>query len=137
MTILGVCWVVVLERRTRNDLSYAYDALVGEMSERQLAEGALRVSEVRFRSLVQSASDLTAITDITGITGYLSPAAEGILGVRSVATHLPQTHRVQTWGMTQPQPPECIRLSGRHGPEQRLLVRFFHTRIDLAEARSL
>jgi PAS domain-containing protein len=82
VVVLGICWVVLLKRRTRSDLSHAYDALVGEMSERQLAEGALRISEVRFRSLVQRASDLTAVTDITGIVGYLSPAAEGILGVR-------------------------------------------------------
>jgi diguanylate cyclase (GGDEF)-like protein/PAS domain S-box-containing protein len=73
-------WTVTLRLRTRNDLARAYEALVGEMHERRAAETALRTSEERFRSLVQSASDLTAITDIAGTVTYVSPAVEATLG---------------------------------------------------------
>jgi diguanylate cyclase (GGDEF)-like protein/PAS domain S-box-containing protein len=80
VVVLGICWVVMLKRRTRSDLARAYNALVGEMGERRSAEKALRASEERFRSLVQRASDLTAVTDADGMVGYLSPAAKEILG---------------------------------------------------------
>ena len=80
VVVLGVCWVVLLKRRTRTDVARAYNALVGEMGVRRTAEDALRTSEQRFRSLVQRASDLTAVTGVDGTVSYLSPAAQEILG---------------------------------------------------------
>lgn len=80
VVLLCVCWVVTLKRRGRSDMSRAYNALVGQMAERRSAEQALRSSEGRFRSLVQRASDLTAVTGATGAIDYLSPASEQILG---------------------------------------------------------
>jgi diguanylate cyclase (GGDEF)-like protein/PAS domain S-box-containing protein len=80
VVVLGISWVVTLKRRGRSDMSRAYNVLVGEMTERRSAEQAVRASEVRFRSLVQRASDLTAVTDGRGAVGYLSPASQQILG---------------------------------------------------------
>ncbi|HET7685156.1 MAG TPA: PAS domain S-box protein, partial [Candidatus Limnocylindria bacterium] len=43
---------------------------------------ALRQSELRFRSLVQNASDVTAILAVDGTTLYESPAVSRVLGYR-------------------------------------------------------
>ncbi len=80
VVLLCVYWVFALKRRGRNDMSRAYNILVEQMAERRSAEQALRISEGRFRSLVQRASDLTAVTDTAGTIDYLSPASEQILG---------------------------------------------------------
>ena len=80
VVVLAACWVLLLQRRSRTDLARAYDALVSESDERRSAERALQASEQRFRSLVQHASDLTAVTAEDGRTTYVSPAAEDILG---------------------------------------------------------
>jgi diguanylate cyclase (GGDEF)-like protein/PAS domain S-box-containing protein len=77
---LGITGVIVVTRRSRSDIAVAYHALMGEVVERQAAEGALRKSEGRFRSLVQRASDLTVVTDQAGVITYVSPAAETLLG---------------------------------------------------------
>ncbi|HEX6756325.1 MAG TPA: EAL domain-containing protein [Mycobacteriales bacterium] len=78
--VLGVCWIVLLKLRSRSDLDRAYDALVAEADERRSAELALRTSEERFRSLVQRASDLTAVTAANGTVSYVSPAVQDIIG---------------------------------------------------------
>jgi diguanylate cyclase (GGDEF)-like protein/PAS domain S-box-containing protein len=54
------------------------------MRRRRAAEEALRRSEGRFRSLVQRTSDLTVVTDATGVITYVSPAAETLLGYEPV-----------------------------------------------------
>jgi diguanylate cyclase (GGDEF)-like protein/PAS domain S-box-containing protein len=79
---LGVAGVTLVTSRSRSRIARAYDALKGEVGERRAAEDALRASEGRFRSLVQRASDLTVVTDATGIVHYVSPAAETLLGHR-------------------------------------------------------
>jgi diguanylate cyclase (GGDEF)-like protein/PAS domain S-box-containing protein len=57
---LGCGWIVTTRRRAATD--------------------AAQRSERRFRTLVQRASDLTAVTDGSGTVTYVSPAVESILG---------------------------------------------------------
>jgi diguanylate cyclase (GGDEF)-like protein/PAS domain S-box-containing protein len=51
-----------------------------DISERVLAEDALRQSEERFRSLVQNASDLITVIDADTTIRYQSPSIEHVLG---------------------------------------------------------
>ncbi len=52
------------------------------MEQKEEADGAVRLSEDRFRSLIQNSSDVTMIIDGNGIYRYLSPAVEQLLGYR-------------------------------------------------------
>jgi diguanylate cyclase (GGDEF)-like protein/PAS domain S-box-containing protein len=52
------------------------------MEQKEEADGAVRLSEDRFRSLIQNSSDVTIIIDAEGIFSYLSPAIEQLLGYR-------------------------------------------------------
>jgi PAS domain S-box-containing protein len=56
-------------------------SIIHDITERQRFEQALRVSEQRFRSLVQKSSDLTLVCDAAGELTYVSPASHGILGL--------------------------------------------------------
>ena len=55
------------------------------MEQKEAAEAAVRLSEDRFRSLIQNSSDVTMIIDQAGVFRYLSPAVEQLLGYRPVA----------------------------------------------------
>ena len=77
---LGAAGMAVVARRRRSDVTQAYEALMGEFGERRAAQEAHRASEGRFRSLVQQVSDLTVVTDESGVIGYVSPAAAALLG---------------------------------------------------------
>ena len=50
------------------------------MEQKEEAETTVRLSEDRFRSLIQNSSDVTLIIDAEGIFSYLSPAVEQLLG---------------------------------------------------------
>jgi diguanylate cyclase (GGDEF)-like protein/PAS domain S-box-containing protein len=50
--------------------------------QKEEADAAVRLSEDRFRSLIQNSSDVTIIIDAEGIFQYLSPAVEELLGYR-------------------------------------------------------
>jgi diguanylate cyclase (GGDEF)-like protein/PAS domain S-box-containing protein len=51
-------------------------------TERLASDEALRLSEQRFRSLVQNASDVISVVDAEGAIRYMSPSSERILGYR-------------------------------------------------------
>jgi PAS domain S-box-containing protein len=74
---------------TENEISYLKGekqeiiGIVGvtrDISEQKRAETALRESEERFRSLIQSSSDLILVVDENGRVTYESPSMELILG---------------------------------------------------------
>ncbi|HEY5109600.1 MAG TPA: EAL domain-containing protein [Acidimicrobiales bacterium] len=50
------------------------------MEQKEDAELAVRMSEDRFRSLIQNSSDVTLIIDADGVLQFLSPAVEELLG---------------------------------------------------------
>ncbi len=52
------------------------------MEQKEEADAAVRLSEDRFRSLIQNSSDVTLIIDADGNYSYLSPAIEQLLGYR-------------------------------------------------------
>jgi two-component system cell cycle sensor histidine kinase/response regulator CckA len=58
-------------------------AVVREITERKRAEAALRESEERFRTIVETAPSMLTITDAEGNNVYVSPQCEQMLGCRS------------------------------------------------------
>ncbi len=51
------------------------------MRKKENAETQMRLSEDRFRSLIQDSSDVTMVMDDAGICTYVSPASEFLLGI--------------------------------------------------------
>ncbi len=76
---LGDAGLAVVTRRRGRNIAQADKALMGEaVGERRAAQA----SDGCFRSLVERASDLTVVTDESGVIGYVSPAVEALLGYR-------------------------------------------------------
>jgi PAS domain S-box-containing protein len=74
---------------TENDINFLFGkerqpiGIIGvtrDISRRKQIEETLRESEERFRSIIQSSSDIIMILDEQGILTYQSPSAERILG---------------------------------------------------------
>jgi diguanylate cyclase (GGDEF)-like protein/PAS domain S-box-containing protein len=78
--IVGMALALSLRQRVRKDFARAYQTLTAEVEERKAAERALRASEERFRSLVQSSSDVISIVDADGGVRYHSESVRRVLG---------------------------------------------------------
>ena len=57
-----------------------------DVTERRLAEEALRASEERFKALVQNSSDMIAVIDPDGRVRYASPASATLMGYSEEST---------------------------------------------------
>ncbi len=62
---------------------HQFTAVIRDITEKQRIEDAIRQSELRFRSLIENASDLIVILDEGGCVQYTSPSVERILDVRA------------------------------------------------------
>jgi diguanylate cyclase (GGDEF)-like protein/PAS domain S-box-containing protein len=51
------------------------------MEQKEVAESSMRLSEDRFRSLIQNSSDATIVVDDVGLCTYASPAVSQLLGM--------------------------------------------------------
>ena len=56
------------------------EGIIRDITEQKRAEEALRESEIRFRSLIQNASDMIRILDCEGKITYESPSSTALLG---------------------------------------------------------
>lgn len=54
-----------------------------DITQKVMTENALKLSEQRFKALVQDGSDLICILDCSGNYKYISPTSESILGINS------------------------------------------------------
>lgn len=70
--------VYITETRLKDQLLFT--GAVRDISERRQAQEALRQSEVRYRSLVESANDIIYQADATGAFTYANPVAQRIMG---------------------------------------------------------
>ena len=83
ITLMGAGLLTSLGRRTSKDLTKAYEELLTESRERQLAEEGLQRSSDRFQSLVHNASDVITVVDGDLRISYQSPSVMGVLGRRA------------------------------------------------------
>ena len=83
ITLIGAILLRSLKSRASKDLTKAYDELLTESQERQLAENGLRRSSDRFRALVHNASDVITVVDRDLRISYQSPSVMGRLSRRA------------------------------------------------------
>ena len=57
-------------------------SVIHDITERKLAEQALELSEIMFRSIAEQISEIIFVTDQSGVTTYASPAVETITGYK-------------------------------------------------------
>lgn len=65
------------------DSANLYESAIREISERKRAQALLEESEIRFRQIVENASDIIYRTDINGRFTYANPAALNMMGFKS------------------------------------------------------
>ena len=77
-----VIWVRFSFRAFRDEEGriIRYEGALEDVTDRRLAQEALRSSEERFRALVQNASDMISILDPDGTVRYASPSHQRLLG---------------------------------------------------------
>ncbi|MBW1895523.1 MAG: PAS domain S-box protein, partial [Deltaproteobacteria bacterium] len=77
--VLGTSEVELLEslKKVTNEM---IESVSTEISQRELAERALRESEVQYRHLVENVNDVIYATDDGGTVTYISPAIEAVTG---------------------------------------------------------
>jgi len=119
-----IVWVRlnVIVLRTGN--IFRFLSLAEDISSTKSAEEALRQSELRFRSLIENALDITAVVRTDGTFIYLSPSVEKVLGV---APHRIQGKRISRF--VHSDDAETIELSLRElasGVPETVIGRFRH-----------
>jgi PAS domain S-box-containing protein len=81
LAIVAVLLIILgLDRWRTTALRHRNAELMLHMRERERAENEVRRSEERFRSLIENASDITAVVSEDGMIRYVSPSATRILG---------------------------------------------------------
>jgi PAS domain S-box-containing protein len=72
--------IVPIEMHTKMMPDGTYQSIYRDVTERKKAEETLRQSESKFKSLVESTSDMIWETNIDGVYTYVSPQFESLLG---------------------------------------------------------
>ncbi|HBF33495.1 TPA: hypothetical protein DDW35_02905 [Candidatus Sumerlaeota bacterium] len=86
-------WIrnAVLRRHNADGNLVGYDGLIQDVTERRLAEQALRLSEEQYRAIVENTPDIISRFDREGRHLYTSSAVESVLGI-SVENFIGKTH---------------------------------------------
>ena len=71
---------IPIEMHTKMMPDGTYQSIYRDVTERKKAEETLRESEIKFKSLVESTSDMIWETNIDGLYTYVSPQFENLLG---------------------------------------------------------
>ena len=71
---------IPIEMHTKRMPDGTYQSIYHDVTERKKAEETLRESEIKFKSLVESTSDMIWETNIDGLYTYVSPQFEILLG---------------------------------------------------------
>jgi len=66
--------------RDHNDESFVIEGNIHDISERKIAEEALRISEEKYRNLIEELRDLVFTIDPQGIITFMSKSSKAILG---------------------------------------------------------
>jgi PAS domain S-box-containing protein len=74
--------IIPIEMHTKMMPDGSYQSICRDVTERKKSEETLRESETKFKSLVESTSDMIWETDLEGVYTYVSPQFEHLLGYK-------------------------------------------------------